>query len=147
MKCSCYNPLHQTGEAEHVPCGGTGFLNIVEKIRAINHGMGVNFEIGDFRSQEIGHINSNFQVFYTRHNVKPNVRDFILVAGFNGEVPVNVMKVYEITAVDEIRGDNGRIELNMLLTKARPDMVSTYQAKVKSLKRVIKNRGRVFLCP
>ena len=43
------------------------------------------------------------------------------------------MKVLEITDVYEMRGDNGRVELNGCVTFSRPELISIFNKTLKSL--------------
>ena len=74
------------------------------------------------------------EVYYIRHQYNPKERDYIVKVTWDKDgKPTDIVKVLEIVNVYEMRGDNGRVELNGCIINNRTDMVRTFDKILKQL--------------
>lgn len=148
IRCKCYNPLHQIGDPKCPYCGGSGRVVTGEMVKTITHSVNLFYEIGMNQNMEIGNVYGDVQSFYIKHIYKPAIRDIICICKLdNKNMPIDIIKVYEITALDVYRCDNGRVEYNLVAGKAKPDMKQNIKNVLKNLNKVVHLKGRTFLCP
>lgn len=148
IRCKCYSPLHQTGDPKCKYCGGSGRLITGEVIKTISHTPNLFYEIGMNQNTEIGNIYSDTETFYLKYIYKPCIRDLICICKLdNNNMPIDIQKVFEVTATAPYRCDNGRLEYTLLSGKAKPDMLVNMKKVLKNLNKVVHLKGRTFLCP
>lgn len=128
VRCRCFNDLNKTGEADCPYCLGTGYLASVQKIKAIESSNSAYADTSSIGKRPIGVTDMKNEVYYIRYQYNPKERDIILKVTWdkNGR-PVDILKVLEITNVYEMRGDNGRVELNGCVINNRTDLVVPYR--------------------
>lgn len=134
IRCKCFNPLHKTGTPGCPICLGYGHVNTIEKRKAITHSLNSARTSDGLIMSDLGAISSESTVFYLNHKVSPRKRDLVVLTYWdkNGN-PVGVKKVYEITISDELRGDHGRIELNAVYCKLKPEITESVEKVITEL--------------
>ena len=135
VKCKCFDDLHKTGDPSCKLCHGTGYLMSMQKVKAIESSTGQPyFDTNILRNlRGIGITDQKFEVYYIRQQYNPKERDYLLKVTWKDGMPVDVIKVLEIQLVYEMRGDNGRNELNGCVINDRTDLVKTYNDALKAL--------------
>ena len=138
VRCKCFNSLNATGDPNCKLCFGTGHFNSIEKIKVIES----TFKAYSFDSTisqlPIGVTNQSNEVYYIRHPFIPKERDYILKVTWDKQgYPVDVLEALEIINIYEMRGDNGRVELNGCLIDNRTDQVRQFKKILSSLPKKI----------
>lgn len=134
VKCKCFNDLDKTGNPDCPLCMGSGFFSSIEKIRAIESSNSAYSSTSSMLQLPIGMTDQKNEIYYIEHKINPKERDYLLKVTWDkyGK-PVDIVKVLEIVNVYEMRGDNGRVELNGCLINDRTDMVRTFTKALKQL--------------
>ena len=135
VKCTCFDDLNKTGDPKCKFCHGSGWFSSMQKIKAIESSNGTPYFNTSFlfNNRGIGITDQKMEVYYIRQQYNPKERDIILKVTWKNNIPVDVVKVLEINSVYEMRGDNGRNELNGCTIIDRTDMVTTYNKMLKSI--------------
>lgn len=134
VRCTCFNDLNKEGDPDCKLCMGTGHFASIQKIKAIESSDRAYSTENKLVSTNIGVSNQKNEIYYIRHQFNPKERDMILkVTWDKNGYPVDVVQVLEITNVYEMRGDNGRVELNGCLIDSRTDLVESFTAVLKTL--------------
>lgn len=138
VRCKCFNDLNKTGDAKCPYCLGTGHLASVQKIKAIESSNSAYSNLNSLLKTSIGVTDQKNEIYYIRQQYNPKERDLIIKVTWDkyGN-PVDIVKVLEITNVYEMRGDNGRVELNGCVINNRTDLVTPYKNYLKILPRKI----------
>ena len=133
VKCKCFNDLNKTGDPDCPLCMGSGYFASLEKIRVIESGIqpyrSENFTI----QQKIGTTDQKTEVYYIRHQYNPKERDFLMKVSWKNGKPIDVLKVFQIISVYEMRGDNGRLEVTGCVTDNRTDLVIPFSKILKKI--------------
>lgn len=130
-KCKCYNPLHRTGDANCKICGGSGMLNTIEKIEAIQQTMDTEDAL---QNTELGIVVSDLMCFYINHKDIPFEKDELLIVGYNEKkIPIDIKENYIIQSVQPLKGDNGRIELYKVFAKKSQERIQINQKRFNSI--------------
>lgn len=134
IRCKCFNMLHQVGDPDCHICLGNGHITTIEKLSVITHGLQTQRPNAEIAITELGMAATPFLAFYFEYNMMPRVRDIIIFVGYNtfGQIQ-DVKKVCVVTAVDEIRGENGRIELYSVNATVRPELYKSVQRAINKL--------------
>lgn len=134
VKCKCFDDLNKTGDAECPLCLGTGYFASIEKVKAIESSNSAYSSTNSLTQTPIGVSDQKNEVYYIRQQFNPKERDMILKVTWdkNGN-PVDIVKVLEIINVYEMRGDNGRVELNGCVINNRTDLVKPFSDLLRSL--------------
>ena len=111
VKCKCFNDLHKSGDASCPICHGFGYLNSIELIKAFESSTKPYMWDNFLNKSQVGVTNQKNEVIYVRQFYNPKERDFILKVTWNDGMPADILRVYEIVGIYEMRGDNGRVEL------------------------------------
>ena len=134
IRCRCFNPLHKTGTPGCPICLGYGHVNTIEKRKAITHSLNATRASDGLIVSDLGSIGSDSVVFYLDHKFYPRKRDLIALTYWDkNKKPVGVKKVYEITLSDELRGEHGRIELNAVYCKLKPEITESVEDVIAGL--------------
>lgn len=139
IRCKCFNDLNKNGDAKCPYCLGTGHLASVQKIKAIeSSNIRPYSEESSLFKRNIGVTDQKSEIYYIRQQYNPKERDLILKVTWDkyGN-PVDIIKVLEIINVYEMRGDNGRIELNGCVINNRTDLVTPYKKYLSILPKKI----------
>ena len=129
VRCRCFDDLHKSGDASCPICLGSGYLSSVQKIPAIESSTGrAYFYDSSLQKNNLGVTNQKDEVYYIKHEYTPKTRDFIIKVTWDKQGrPIDILNVYEISNVYEMRGDNGRVELNGCEIDDRTDLVPEYK--------------------
>lgn len=130
-RCKCYDPLHRSGNRKCKVCGGSGKINTIEKIQGIHQ----NSDSGSpMKLTELGLSAMNTISFYLDRKYVPKSKDQILIVGFdNNGCPVDIKKDCTIVSVQEVRGDDGRIEFYHVYAKYSPDKILIDQKRLNAI--------------
>lgn len=147
-RCKCYDPLHRDGDRKCRICGGTGKVSSIEQIKAIHQNVNSS---GFVKMTELGLSVSNTIVLYFDLKAVPKVQDQILIVGFDSYgCPVDIKKSCTIVSVQEVRGDNGRIEIYQVYAKYSPEKIDIDQRRLNAIppkqKREI-SKGKRYIWP
>lgn len=130
-KCKCFNPLHGDGDRKCRICGGTGNINIIEQVSAIHENINANALV---KMTELGLSVSNTIILELAYKLMPKVRDKVFIVGYDSKgLPVDIKKSCSIVSVDEIRGENGRVELYQVYAKYSPDQILLDQRRLNAI--------------
>jgi hypothetical protein len=131
IRCKCFNTLYNAGDPSCNICFGNGHLTSVEKMKDITQSAS---SVGDMRTTNLGSMEKGNSVHYLKYDTLPRVRDIILIAGWDRTgCPTDILKVYEIVGVDDVRGDKGRVEFYTVNAKVRPDLLTQSKEKINML--------------
>ena len=145
VKCKCFDDTNKCGDPNCKLCFGSGYFASMEKIPAIESSSrntnASSSGYGGLRQTDIGVTNQTAEVYYIQQQYTPKSRDILLKVTWDKQGnPVDIVKVLEITDVYEMRGDNGRIELNSCSISERTDLVRSFNTILKSLPRKAVNQ-------
>ena len=132
-RCRCFDPLHRTGDTSCTICGGFGHLTAIESIRFVYDNN--YYRDGEMENKSIGLRSSESVQLYMEHDARPKTKDRIYIANWIGDVPEEIDRVYIISAVDEMRMDNGRVEGYMVIASLRTDLVENANKSLSMLDR------------
>jgi hypothetical protein len=65
----------------------------------------------------MGPLATETRVFWMKYDAHPRIGDIIMEVGWDGQKPSHLIKAYEITHVDGLRGKGGRIEYHQVTAK------------------------------
>ena len=131
VRCVCYNPLHRSGESSCKVCGGFGHLTAIESVRLIYDND--YYRNTEATNQGLGIVNEDKVTFYMDHKMQPKVKDRVYITSWLNKIPEEILRVYIITSVDEMRMDDGRIEGYTVVAKLRPDLVQNANSSLMAL--------------
>lgn len=130
-RCKCYNELHRDGDIKCKVCGGTGRLNLIEQVPAIHENFNTSSLI---KMTELGLSVTNTVLFFFNYKIMPKVQDRILIVGYDKRgLPVDIKKSCTIVNVEEIRGDNGRVEMYQVYAKYSPEKIIYDQKRLNAI--------------
>lgn len=134
VRCRCFNDLNKNGDANCPYCLGTGHLASIQKIKAIESSNSPYSTNSSLLRQNIGVTDQKNEIYYIRQQYNPKERDVIIKVTWDKHgYPIEIQKVLEIQNVWEMRGDNGRNELNGCVINNRTDLVNSYQKYLNNI--------------
>jgi len=134
VRCRCFNDLHKTGDPNCPICHGTGYFASIQKIKAIESSNSAYSDTSSIIQTALGATDQKNEIYYIRQQYNPKERDIILKVTWDKKGnPVDVLKVLEIINVWEMRGDNGRNELNGCVINDKTDLMASYSQALKNL--------------
>lgn len=134
VRCTCFDDLHKIGNPDCPLCFGSGYFSSVQKIKAISSQYRAYSYDGSLMTTPIGTTEQSNEVYYIQHLYTPKESDFLIKVTWDKEgYPVDVLKVMEIINIYEMRGDNGRSELNGCLISDRTDLVIPFRKALSVL--------------
>ena len=134
VRCTCFNDLNKEGSPDCKLCMGTGHFASIQKIKAIESSSSAYSSENTITSTNIGTSNQKREIYYIQHQFNPKERDKLLKVTWDKDgYPVDVLQVLEITNVYEMRGDQGRVEINGCLIDSRTDLVTPFTTILQSL--------------
>lgn len=147
IRCKCFNELHQTGDSNCHICFGTGHVCSVEKMNVIMYTLRPEGLSSGVKVKGPLMTSSPIIELYIHHSKMPKVRDNVIVTGWNIKgLPQDVKKVGTISSIDEIRGDNGRVEFYSVVVTIVPELLKPSQKLMNKLddtaKKIIAKGGR-----
>lgn len=147
-RCKCYDPLNHDGDAHCKICGGTGKLNMIESVSTIHE----NFNGSNLiKMTELGLSVSNTILLFFDYKTIPVVKDRVLIVGYDKYgIPIDIKKSCTIASVEEVRGDNGRVEFYLTYAKYAPEKIKQDQRRLNSVPPKIKKqimKGRRYTWP
>lgn len=151
VRCRCFNDLNKTGDPNCPLCFGTGHFASIEKLQAIESSNSPYSSTSSIIQTDIGVTDQKNEIYYIRHDNTPKIRDMIVKVTWdkNGS-PVDIVQVLEITNIFEMRGNNGRVELDGCMINDRTDLVVPFmkilrKCSVKGLAHLLK--GEKYIWP
>lgn len=135
-RCKCYDELHKDGESKCKVCGGSGLLSSLEKMEVFCNPLSMDdsIRISGQKHTDIGDVTILSQTFYLKHNEKPKTGDKILIVGYDKYgLPTEVKEVCYITIAREVRGINGRVEMNKVICRTSPQDLTKYQKRLSRI--------------
>lgn len=136
VKCKCYNDLHKAGDSKCPYCHGSGYMASIEKVKLIESSNGKPYMWNNFLKRlNIGSIDQKADVLYIQQFFNPKERDFVLKVTWDQKlnIPIDIIKVFNLIDIYEMRGDNGRTELYGCLTENRPDLIDPFYKTLRSI--------------
>lgn len=147
-RCKCYNPLHKDGDRKCKICGGTGKISSIEKVDVIHQNVNSS---GFIKMTELGLSVTNTIVLYFNVKSIPKVQDQVLIVGFDKDgIPVDIKRSCTIASVQEVRGDNGRVEFYQTYAKYSPEKIELNQRRLNAIPPAFKKKimeGKRFTWP
>lgn len=130
-RCKCFNVLNSDGDSDCKICGGTGKLSMIEQVKTVYQ----NVTTKEYMTMtELGMSAINTIVFYFDNKIAPRVQDRIFVVGYDQYgLPIDIKKSCTIASVQQIRGDNGRLELYKVYAKYTPEKIKQDQRRLNSI--------------
>lgn len=134
VRCKCFNDLNKNGDPDCPLCFGSGHFASLEKISAIESSDRPYRYENYLKGTDIGTMEQENDIYYIQYPFVPKERDYILKTTWDkyGN-PVDIIQVGEILSIYEMRGDNGRVELNGCVTFSRPELIPIFNKTLKSL--------------
>lgn len=135
IRCKCFNDLNKTGDPNCKLCYGTGHFASINMIKAIESSNSAYSSTNSIIQTPIGVTDQKNEIYYIQQQYNPKERDILLKVTWDKKIkiPVDIIKVLEITNVYEMRGDNGRVELNGCVINNRTDLIPQFNSILKSL--------------
>lgn len=134
VRCNCFDDLNKSGDPDCKLCMGTGHFASIQKIKAIESSNSAYSSNNAILATPIGTTNQKNEVYYIRHEFNPKERDIILKVTWDKQgYPVDIIQVLEIINVYEMRGDQGRVELNGCIINNRTDLVEPFTKALSTL--------------
>lgn len=134
VRCKCFDDLNKTGNPDCPLCFGSGYFASIQKIKAIESSNSPYSSDNSIKQTPIGVTDQKTEVYYIQQQYTPKERDYILKVTWDKKGnPVDIVKVLEIINVYEMRGDNGRVELNGCIINNRTDLVKTFSDVLSKL--------------
>lgn len=131
VRCRCYNQLHRSGDASCKICGGFGHLTAIEPVRFIYDNN--YFRDGEAENKGLGMTSTESIVLYMDYRSQPKVKDRVYITNWIGTVPQEIARVYIVSAIDEMRMDDGRIEAYAVTAKLRTDLLKNANDSLNAL--------------
>lgn len=136
VRCTCFDDLNKTGDPKCPICFGTGHFASIEKLQCIESSNSAYSSTNSLLQTNIGVTDEKNEIYYIRHDKTPKIRDMILKVTWDRDKnPVDIVQVLEITNIYEMRGTNGRVELDGCLINDRTDLVKPFSDSIKRLTR------------
>lgn len=136
VRCRCFNDLNKTGDPSCPLCRGTGYFASIQKVKTLESSNGAYSSENSIKQTNIGVTDQKKELYYLDYQLNPKERDVILKVSWDKKgYPVDIIKVLEIINVYEIRGDNGRVELNGCLINNRTDLIKPFGDTIMRLPR------------
>jgi len=147
IRCRCFSPLYNSGDASCPVCFGNGHLSSIEKIRGIQTKPSSASSSNKLRITDVGAVSQSIEQFFLDYQIRPKSRDIIIVVGWDKDGrPADVKRVYEISGINEVRGDDGRVEFYDASVKMKPDLLGQVRTTIQRLplkaKRILAERKR-----
>ena len=134
VRCKCFDDLNKTGNPDCPLCFGSGYFASIQKIKVIESSNSPYSSDNSIKQTPIGVTDQKTEVYYIQQQYTPKERDYILKVTWDKKGnPVDIVKVLEIINVYEMRGDNGRVELNGCIINNRTDLVKTFSDVLSKL--------------
>lgn len=131
VRCTCFDDVNKTGDPKCQKCFGNGYFASIQKIKTFKSSNG----FGKFVQTDIGQIVQNASIFYMNYKMLPKERDMILKVTWKNGFPIDVLEVLEINAINEARGDRGRVEYYGATVSSRTDLVNLFSKALRELPR------------
>jgi hypothetical protein len=111
IRCRCWSEKYQEADSDCMLCGATGWVSRVERhdVRR-DPAVQIVSQPNLNKQTKIGKMWVDAQNFWMKHNVHPQVGDYIYEVGWKGSKPTHLVQAYVINDVRSLRGDHGRIE-------------------------------------
>lgn len=111
LRCRCWNERYQEPESDCPICNGTGRVVRIERhLARRDSGSQVISKPYQVQQTPIGKMAIEAQIFYLKHDTKPQSGDYIYEVGWKNTQPTHLETAYIINDVQAMRGDRGRIE-------------------------------------
>ena len=134
VRCRCFNDANKTGDPNCKICMGSGYFASIQKVKAIESSNSPYSSNNAIAKTNIGVSDQKNEVYYLEHFYAPKERDVLLKVTWDKKGnPIDVAKVLEIINVYEMRGDNGRVELDGCVINNRTDLVRSYTDALRRL--------------
>ena len=151
VRCDCFDDLEKTSGNPNCPkCFGSGYFASIQKFNSIESSVSAYSTNNKIQIQPIGAIDRKDEVYYFDYTVLPKERDFILKVSLKDGIPIDVIKVLEISNIYEMRGNSGRVEVYGAHVNNRPDEVIKFNNmlhKLPSKAKRILGKGDKFIWP
>lgn len=122
IKCKCFNDLYKSGNPKCNLCFGSGRLTKISVKKAISYNME-----GTSIASEMGNVVKDRNVFIFNYKSNLKEKDIILLVGFSNNKILDIKKVFEVDYTNNVRGDRGRIEYNVVYTKNTDYIINKYK--------------------
>ncbi len=134
VRCKCFDDLNKTGDPDCPLCHGSGHFASIEKVKVRESSNSAYSSTSSIIQTNIGVTDQKNEIYYIRQQYTPKIRDFILKTTWDKRGnPIDIIQVLEITNIYEMRGNDGRVELNGCLINDRTDLVTSYNQALKRL--------------
>jgi len=110
IKCLCFNELHKSADPECEVCQGTGRMIAFEKIKLFANPNAPNANNMNIISTDMGPMLNGTYIIVGDERSHLTIGDTIYMVGWEGRYPVTLHGVLEITSVNVMRQQNGRVE-------------------------------------
>lgn len=116
IRCKCYNEKYREADSKCPVCLGSGWLFKFEKCKAFNQD--IRASVGNaIITTDLGKLSNENKTFFFEHNVPMSVGDYIWEVAWENDMPVSLINLFKINAIDEKRGASGRIEYKSIIAK------------------------------
>jgi DnaJ-class molecular chaperone len=124
--CKCVTAAAKAPRDDCPVCLGTGTVNKAERVLARVKATNSNDTLPKVtQSTPIGDVGVIFRQFYVDFRVRPRSDDLFVICDWKSDKPyvpiiTQYTAIYEINYVEPLRGEKGRIEYFMSVTKSDP---------------------------
>jgi hypothetical protein len=130
-RCKCYDPLHGDGNRKCRICGGSGRVNLIEKVPVVHENVNTD---GFVKMTELGLSASNTIILYMNFKIMPKVRDKIFIVGYDKyKLPIDIKRSCTVMSAEEVRGENGRVEGYLVYAKYTPEQILLEQRRLNAI--------------
>jgi hypothetical protein len=128
IKCKCFNPLYKTGNSKCPLCLGSGRVTTMSMLNTITYN-----HSGTSNNSSLGNSIIDENIFIFNHKSKINEKDIILIVGFKENSICDLKEIFKVKYVDNVRGDNGRVEYVVANTTKANQLLNSYSKVINNL--------------
>ena len=120
IRCVCWDEKYQEAKNDCPRCLGKGWVSRIERHKVRRQNASQIISLPDLLKQmPVGVVGADAKVFFFRHDTHPKKGDIIMEVGWRGNQPTHLIEVFEITSVDDLREQRGRIEFYQVVAKEK----------------------------
>ncbi len=132
IRCICWNEKYKESSVELYlqrtrlrvkldacpRCLGSGWVSKIERHQVRRDNASQTVSLPDLKKQLIpGQLATGARVFYLRWNAAPQIGDYFYEVGWNDKRPTHLIQAYQINAVEDLRGLEGRTEYFLVVCR------------------------------
>lgn len=138
IRCDCWNEKYQEALSSCPFCLGQGWVNRIEKhhIRRQTATDIISLP-GRTQNTPVGRLLTDTRTFFMKHDVRIKEGDMIYECGWHKDKPTHIITSYEASYIDDMRGDNGRIEFYQVSVREKTSPLTVDKIRLRRIGPVI----------